>query len=65
MWPVYVLCLPSLGLLFPLLRIVLLCDLFLVLSGSLVVCEGLETQGNTDLVGLLETDALFHGHLEW
>ncbi len=51
-----------LGLSVPLFLVIVLGLFLLVICGSLVVCERLEAKGNTNLVRLLQTNALFHGH---
>ena len=46
----------------PLLSIVVLRLRVLVTSRRLVVSKRLKTEGYTDFVGLLQADALLHGH---
>ena len=44
--------------------IIVLCLLLLVVGGSLVVRQRLQSEGDTDLVGLLQADTLLHRHGE-
>lgn len=54
---------PLLRFLFSPLRIIALCGLFAIHNRSLVGPQGFETEFDTNLVRLFQTDTLFHRHL--